>query len=78
MRLLIVSDKTGRVLAAAHAPPSDGPAKWGIEPLRDQHVSEVAVPDHLVALAPEERLRQVLKHRLQPGEHRLSPPKQAE
>ena len=75
MKMLIVSNKAGRIISAAHTPAEDSNVKWGFAPLRNQVLTEVAIPDHLKHLDEHERLKAVLKHKLVVKTKQLRPPR---
>jgi hypothetical protein len=69
MRMHVVTDRTGKIIAATHASRSftgDANTSPGMQvalrALEGQKIHEVEVPKELHALHPHERLRAVLKH----------------
>jgi hypothetical protein len=74
MRLIVVTNKAGRVLGATHAPPEDAEIKWGISPLKGQYVREVPVPEHLYQHEPHEILKSVMKLKLPTGAKEFAAP----
>ncbi|TFW20389.1 hypothetical protein E4L96_10485 [Massilia arenosa] len=78
MKMLVVVDAHGHIIAAAHAaqdiegPPRrsralDPPPICGLGTLPGQRLELVELPEHLRALDAEHRLRAMLDHRLQAG-----------
>lgn len=77
MKMIVVVNEQGQVVAAAHAateplsaasdssPPRDKPT-YGLGALPGQRMELVDIPEHLQALDVEQRLRAMLDHRLPP------------
>jgi hypothetical protein len=62
----VVTDSTGKIIAAAHAGSSHAGDSPGmhveLRALEGQKIHDVAVPEKLLALHPHERLRAMLEH----------------
>lgn len=76
MRMQVVVDESGRVVAAAHVSAerkSSNSVQTGFYPLAGQKIVEVDVPHPLRAMTVHERLYAVLAHRLHADGDRLEP-----
>ncbi len=79
MKMIVVVNEQGQVVAATHAAPevapeasapgvsASGGSSCGLGALPGQRVEVVEIPEQLKALNPEQRLRAMLDHRLPPG-----------
>lgn len=78
MKMIVVVNEHGQVVAAAHAAPEAAPAALHLDPSRaapscvlgalpGQRMELVELPEHLHALDVEQRLRAMLDHRMAPG-----------
>jgi len=80
MRMHVVTDRTGKIIAATHASRisvGDAHTRPGMQvelrPLEGQKIHEVEVPKELHALHPHDRLRAVLKHAIHASGTYLEP-----
>ncbi len=77
MRIHVVADETGKIIAAAHASATtNAKEQTGFFPLAGQKIVEIDVPHVLVDMEPHDRLCAILKHRVQPDGTCLEPTKQ--
>jgi hypothetical protein len=74
MRVQVVVNESGDVIAAAHVGAKDGNAhQTGFYPLEGQKIVELDVPPALRTMEPHDRLRAILEHRVHAGGNRLEP-----
>ena len=72
MRIVVVTDHTGQVVAATHAspPPPQGP-RIEILPKVGQRLHEVDIPQHLAHLSRDKQLHAALEHFVPEGASQL-------
>jgi hypothetical protein len=74
MRVQVVVNESGNVIAAAHVGANDGNRhQTGFYPLAGQKIMELDVPPALTTMEPHDRLRAILDHRVHAGGNRLVP-----
>lgn len=74
MRMVVITDVSGRVIAACHVASSGSSnVQAGLFPIGDQRMVEVDVPEHLRVLELEERLKAVLQHCVPKDTQQLRP-----
>jgi len=56
MRVHVITNQSGQIVAIAHVSSADAEVKIGIRPLAEQKISEVDIPANLHHLDPKERL----------------------
>jgi hypothetical protein len=72
MSLVVITDRLGKVIAAALlAPKSRAKVVATLAPRPGQTLHEVEMPDYMVKLAPKHQLLAALEHRVPKGAKRL-------
>jgi hypothetical protein len=75
MRVQVVLNESGTVIAAAHvgAGGDEDKQRAGFYPLTGQQIVELDVPPALMTMEPHDRLRAILEHRVDAADKRLEP-----
>lgn len=75
MRIQVIANKSGKIVAAVQLPAATDRVQYGLSPLKGQKTATLDAPEHLRHLESHERLQTIFTYSLHPNGKALVAPR---